>query len=47
MYVVAERLGHTDPQTTARIYAHVTPKQRSATADVFANVRDGNGQLSN
>lgn len=43
MYVVAERLGHTDPQTTARIYAHVTPKQRSATADVFANVRDGNG----
>ena len=43
MYVVAERLGHTDPQTTARIYAHVTPAQRSATADVFANVRDGNG----
>jgi len=25
VYVVAERLGHTDPQTTARIYAHVTP----------------------
>jgi hypothetical protein len=43
MYVMAERLGHTDPQTAARIYAHVTPKQRSATSDVFAIVRDGNG----
>jgi|APCry1669189000_1035189.scaffolds.fasta_scaffold776522_1 integrase len=41
MYVVAERLGHTDPQTTARIYAHVTPKQRAATAETFAKIRDG------
>lgn len=41
LYVVAERLGHTDPQTTSRIYAHVSPDQRSSVANVFARVRDG------
>lgn len=41
LYVVAERLGHTDPQTTSRIYAHVTPDQRSGVANVYARVRDG------
>jgi integrase len=41
LYVVAERLGHTDPQTTSRTYAHVTPNQRSSVANVYARVRDG------
>ena len=41
LYVVAERLGHTDPQTTSSIYAHVSPDQRSSVANVFARVRDG------
>ena len=41
LYVVAERIGHTDPQTTSRIYAHVTPIQRSSVANVYARVRDG------
>lgn len=41
LYVVAEQLGHTDPQTTSRIYAHVSPNQRSSVANVYARVRDG------
>ena len=43
LHVVSERLGHKDPMTTARIYAHVTPKQRVEAADVFASLLDDTG----
>ncbi len=32
---VSERLGHSDPSTTSRIYAHVLPGKSRATADRF------------
>jgi integrase len=36
VHVVANRLGHADPSTTLRVYAHVLREQASAAADVFA-----------
>lgn len=37
---VQERLGHSDIQTTMRVYAHVTEKQREHLAEKFANYVD-------
>ncbi len=36
VHVVANRLGHADPSTTLRVYAHVLREQASSAADVFA-----------
>ena len=38
--VIQERLGHSDIQTTMRVYAHVTEKQREHLAEKFANYVD-------
>jgi integrase len=36
VHVVANRLGHADPSTTLRVYAHVLREQAAGAADVFA-----------
>jgi integrase len=36
VHVVATRLGHADPSTTLRVYAHVLRDQAAGAADVFA-----------
>ncbi len=36
VHVVANRLGHADPSTTLRVYAHVLREQATGAADVFA-----------
>ena len=36
VHVVASRLGHADPSTTLRVYAHVLREQAAGAADVFA-----------
>lgn len=41
LHVVSERLGHASPAFTARIYAHVLPKQDRAAAEAFAALRRG------
>jgi integrase len=37
LHVVAERLGHRDPMTTATIYAHVSNEQAETASATFAN----------
>jgi len=34
--VVANRLGHSDPSVTLRVYAHVLRESSSGVADIFA-----------
>ena len=36
VHVVANRLGHSDPAVTLRVYAHVLRESASGVADVFA-----------
>jgi integrase len=36
VHMVANRLGHADPSTTLRVYAHVLRDQAAGAADVFA-----------
>jgi integrase len=36
VHVVAARLGHADPSTTLRVYAHVIRSAEASAADVFA-----------
>jgi integrase len=36
VHVVANRLGHADPSTTLRVYAHVLREQAAGAAEVFA-----------
>jgi len=36
VHVVANRLGHADPSTTLKVYAHVLREQAAGAADVFA-----------
>ena len=36
VHVVANRLGHSDPAVTLRVYAHVLQESASGVADVFA-----------
>jgi integrase len=36
VHVVANRLGHTDPSVTLRVYAHVLRESSSGVADIFA-----------
>ncbi len=40
LHVVSERLGHADTSTTARIYAHVTVRQRQEAADTFSRLME-------
>ncbi len=40
LHVVSERLGHADTSTTARIYAHVTVRQRQEAADTFSRIME-------
>jgi integrase len=40
VHVVANRLGHADPSTTLRVYAHVLREQAAGAADVFAAAVD-------
>jgi integrase len=40
VHVVANRLGHSDPSTTLRVYAHVLREQAAGAADVFARAVD-------
>jgi len=40
LHVVSERLGHADTSTTARIYAHVTVRQRQEAADTFGRIME-------
>jgi integrase len=40
VHVVANRLGHADPSTTLRVYAHVLREQAAGAVDVFAAVVD-------
>jgi integrase len=37
VHVVANRLGHADPSTTLKVYAHVLREQAAGAADVFAH----------
>ena len=37
LHVVAERLGHRDAMTTAKIYAHVSNEQAEIASATFAN----------
>jgi integrase len=37
VHVVAARLGHADPSTTLRVYAHVISEQLAEAADIFAS----------
>jgi integrase len=41
VHVVANRLGHADPSTTLRVYAHVLREQAAGAADVFARAVEG------
>jgi len=36
VHVVANRLGHSDPSVTLRVYAHVLRESSSGVADIFA-----------
>jgi integrase len=40
VHVVANRLGHADPSTTLRVYAHVLREQAAGAADVFVAAVD-------
>ena len=40
VHVVANRLGHADPSTTLRVYAHVLREQAAGAANVFAAAVD-------
>jgi integrase len=40
VHVVANRLGHADPSTTLKVYAHVLREQAAGAADVFARAVD-------
>jgi integrase len=40
VHVVANRLGHADPSTTLKVYAHVLREQAAGAADVFASAVD-------
>jgi hypothetical protein len=40
VHVVADRLGHTDPSITLRVYAHVIRQHAAGIADVFAAAVD-------
>lgn len=44
---VQERLGHTDPQTTLRTYAHVMPKTKSKVCKIFSNFQKYEQNMSN
>ena len=37
VHVVANRLGHTDPTVTLRVYAHVLRQHVTGIGDIFAN----------
>lgn len=41
---VAERLGHTDPAITLRVYSHVLPDQRTESARLIGRVLDSSGE---
>jgi len=45
VHVVANRLGHSAPAVTLRVYAHVLRESASGVADVFAGGRSS-GRLS-
>jgi integrase len=40
VHVVANRLGHSDPAVTLRVYAHVLRESAAGVADVFAKAVD-------
>jgi integrase len=40
VHVVAERLGHSDPAITLRVYAHVIRQHAAGVADTFAAVAE-------
>jgi integrase len=40
-HVVAARLGHADPASTLRVYAHVLKEQAAGVADAFAKAVEG------
>jgi integrase len=43
VHVVANRLGHADPSTTLKVYAHVLREQAAGAADVFAHAVESAG----
>ena len=45
VHVVAARLGHADPATTLRVYAHVLDDQASGAAATFENLVKGPAKL--